>query len=374
MLVMLNVNAATAASPAAPTAAALGFNVFVEEDATLTSNETEGPVALGGDLTIGGNYQVGGSSSGTFIDTAAGDTVPSALVVGGVVDLGASAPGAVLSVQLGAYAKVGDLDGVDVRNIDDNMIPTVNTRIVADGALYVSTPRVELGVQQPLASVGPTSPIDFAAAFQDFRASSVALAGCTDNVLLEGADGRPLESPFPEGTNAFLTLTPGVTNVLNISATDLANIETLTFVDQPNATTPLLINVDTSGVDDEFAWNVPNNSGVGGVQAPFILWNFPTATEITLVPAARTLVGTLYAPNAELIDLSAANIDGQVIVEDLVMGDAQNNGGEVHYFPFTATLNCAGPTPTATATPTASPTPTVRPSRSPYGRPYPPRP
>ena len=97
MLVMLPADPAAAVSPAAPTAAALGFNVFVEGNATLTSNESEGPVALGGDLTIGGNYQVGGMSSGTFI--APGDSVPSALVIGGAVNFAGQRP---LPVQVQA--------------------------------------------------------------------------------------------------------------------------------------------------------------------------------------------------------------------------------------------------------------------------------
>ncbi|WP_166388832.1 choice-of-anchor A family protein [Catellatospora methionotrophica] len=342
---MIPAASAAAVSPSAPTAAALGFNVFTRGNTTLTSNESEGPVAIGGNLTIGGNYQVGGATAGTF--TVAGDARPSALVIGGAVNFAGSAP-AVVQVQSQGYAKVGDLSNADVRDTDDNHA-SVNTRIVADGASYDSQPRVQLNVQQPVASVGPATPIDFATAFQDFRSSATDLATCDNTVTLTDAQGVPLPANLPPGTNAFITLAPNVTNVLNISAANLANIATLTYQNQPTATSPLLINVNTGGVGNVFNWTVPTQAGVSGGNAPFILWNFPTVTTLTLAQNGATLEGTLYAPNAGLTDLSSSNIEGQVIVDTLVHGTAANNGGEMHHFPFTATLSCAGvPTPDLT--------------------------
>ncbi|WP_203910421.1 choice-of-anchor A family protein [Rhizocola hellebori] len=337
-LIVLTAGQASA-SPEAPTASALGFNIFTAGNATLTNNETEGPVAIGGNLTIGGNYQVAGNSTGTFF--APNETVPSALVIGGQVNFAASQPFR-LQVLSGAYAKVGNLNNADVL-INDGNGAQVNTRIVANNAAYESVPRVELTVRQPVASVGPTSPIDFAAAFADFRSSSVSLAGCTNNVILTNAQGEALPPTLPPNTNAFINLTPNVTNVLNITAANLNNIDILTFQPtQPSANTPMLINVNT-GPGNVFNWKVPNQAGTSGVHAPFMFWNFPTATAITQVANSATLEGTLYAPNASLTDVSAANNEGQVIVASLVMGP---DGGEVHPFPFTATLNCSGlPTP-----------------------------
>lgn len=361
-LTMLGPSGLAVASPAMPTAAALNFNVFVEGDADLVTNESEGPVALGGNLTIGGTFQVGGASPGTFV--APGDgTTPSALVIGGRIDFPASAAGAVLFVQNSAYEKLGDPTGAQVLNVDSNNA-TGNTHTVAAGATYESTPRVELRTTQPVASV-LQSPINFAAAFADFRSTTTSLATCANTVILTNAQGQPLPRPLPPGTNAFLTLIDGVTNVLNISGADLNNITTLTFVNRPTATRPLLINVDTSA-DNTYSWTVPTSAGIGGTDAPYILWNFPTATQIIQMPNSATLEGTLYAPNADLIDLSAANNEGQIIAASIVM-----EGGEVHYFPFAATLNCglnssATPTATPTVTPTATPT-----TRPPYGRPHP---
>ncbi|WP_203690493.1 choice-of-anchor A family protein [Catellatospora coxensis] len=332
MLVMVAPDPARAVSPASPTAAALGFNVFAEGDATLTGNETEGPVALGGTLTIGGSYEVAGASPGTY--EAPLDDVPSALVIGGAINFTASSA-TILDVQQG-YAKLGDPTGADVRDTDDGG-NSGNTHIVAEGASYGSTPRVELRVEQPVDSVLRDSGIDFATAFADFRSSSTDLAGCTNTVVLKNANGDDLPQNLPPMTNAYINLGAG-TNVLNITAANLANISTLTFVTPPTSGTPLLINVDTAP-GNTFNWTVPTPAGIGGTDAPFLLWNFPTATAITLT-GSSVLEGTLYAPNADVTDLNSNNIEGQVIVASLIHGTAAADGGEMHYFPFTAPLNC----------------------------------
>jgi choice-of-anchor A domain-containing protein len=69
---------------------------FVGHDALLGSTETEGTVALGGDLTFGPGYNVAIHTAGTFVDD--GDTNPTALLVGGRVDMADSSPVGVLRV------------------------------------------------------------------------------------------------------------------------------------------------------------------------------------------------------------------------------------------------------------------------------------
>ncbi|OON27768.1 hypothetical protein BSA16_30305 [Micromonospora sp. Rc5] len=160
---------------------------------------------------------------------------------------------------------------------------------------YDAFPRIELVTRQPVASVGPASPIDFAAAFASFRQTSTDLAECPQNVVLRTPNGDPLPRPVPPGSNAVVTLTPGVTNVLDISATDLANIAVLTFATPPTADTPLLVNVDTTDVAD--------------------------------------------APNADVDALTNSNIEGSVITRTLV-----HDGGEIHDRPFSTTLDCPQPT------------------------------
>jgi choice-of-anchor A domain-containing protein len=99
-----------------------------------------------------------------------------------------------------------------------------------------------------------------------------------------------------------VSLTVGVTNILDISGTDLNNIATLTFATQPSATTPLLVNVDTTGSGNTYAWTAPNFAGIGGTQSRYIMFNFATATSLTLTPAGHTVEGAVYAPNAALVD------------------------------------------------------------------------
>lgn len=349
-----------------PVDSALGFLVMTEGDARLIGAENEGTVAVGGDLSFG-NYQIALTTAGNFV--VDGDAEPTALVVGGRVDFAASVPGTRLQVLNSGYVKIGDLTGTVVRDTDNNGA-AVNTRVLPSDD-YDASPRIELVTRQPVASVGPASPIDFAAAFASFRRTSTDLAECPQNVVLRTPNGDPLPRPVPPGSNAVVTLTPGVTNVLNISATDLANISVLTFATPPTADTPLLVNVDTTDVADQFTWQVPNFAGVGGEQAPYILFNFPTATAITLTDASATLEGTIYAPNADVDALTNSNIEGSVITRSLV-----HDGGEIHDRPFSTTLDCPQPTGSPTATPTGSPTatPTQTPTVGPTGSPTQPTP
>lgn len=120
-----------------PLAAALGFNAFVEGETILVSAESEGGIATGGNLVVSGSYNVNIHDASTF--TAPGDSVPSALVVGGQVDFTQDPANSV--VQVHDYLKVGDLTGADALNTDSNNA-SVNTRLVVDGSDYNSTPRI----------------------------------------------------------------------------------------------------------------------------------------------------------------------------------------------------------------------------------------
>ncbi|MFF8986286.1 collagen-binding domain-containing protein [Streptomyces globisporus] len=341
-----------------------GFGVVTESDATLGSTESEGPVAVGGDLTYGGGYNVALNTAGTF--TAPGDASPTALLVGGAVDYAGSSPSGVLRVEQGGYVKVGDATGSEALSVDSNGA-SVNTHVVASGAGYDSTPRIELATQQPDDSVFQTGLMDFPSLFTTYRDRADLMATCANTVTLSDASGVPLPDPdnLPPGTQAYIDLAPGATNVLRLTGAQLNNIADLTFRDQPTADTPLLIDVDTTATGGAFTWNTPDMAGVSGADAPYILWNFADATSITIAEG-DSLEGTIYAPRADLTDLDPANIEGDIIVRSLVAGPIAGqpggpvNAGEIHYFPFDASLTCddgTDPTPTPTPTPT-DPTPT----------------
>ncbi|MFI6652547.1 collagen-binding domain-containing protein [Streptomyces sp. NPDC050529] len=349
-----------------PLAGDNGFGVIVQNDATLGSTETEGSVAIGGNLTYGPGYNVALQTPGTF--TAPGDDRPTALLVGGRADHAGSSPLGVLKVLSNGYLKIGDPTGTDVLNQDSNNAD-VATQAVASGTGYNSTPRIETTVQQPLDSVTDTTGLpDLDALFTTYRDRSDAIATCDTNVVLRDDAGNPLpeQTGFPAGTTAHVSLTEGETNVLDLTGEDLNNLAEITFDTPPSATTPFVVNVDTTGTDSAYVWHVPNLAGVSGDQAPYMLWNFPDATDITLADG-DSLEGTIFAPRADLTDLDPSNIEGTVVAREFTAGPLGDDGssvtaGEIHQFPFAAEIDCTGdesPSPTPSPTDmTPSPTPT----------------
>jgi choice-of-anchor A domain-containing protein len=340
-------HAATEYNPLEP---ALGFNAFVEDETLLSSTEPEGGIATGGNLVLG-TYNVNIHDASTF--TAPGDTVPSSLVVGGRIDFSQSQAGSV--VQVHDHVKVGDLTGTDVLYVDSNFA-SVNTRLVVAGADYNSTPRIELDLQQPLASVGSTSPIDFDAAFTELRANAADLYACeAHEVAMEDDQAQTIpKGGVAQGQQVRISLDEGFTNVLNVTGEDLNNMADMVFVDQPTADTPLLINVDTSGAGGEMGWDVKNQTAVSGNEAPYILWNFNDTTRLRLTGA--TVEGSILAPDADYSDISSSNVEGQIIATNVNLGEVGQSGGEIHNFPFAGTLTCEDDVEPASSEPTDAPT------------------
>lgn len=363
---------ATAATIGNPMAGNLGFGTIVQGDVLLGSTETEGTVALGGNLSVGPSYNVGIHQTATY--TAPGDSRPTALLVGGRFDTGAGDPGAVLRVENDYYVKIGDQTGTKALNTDTNNA-SVNTRIVPAAGDYDSTPRIELTTQQPPSSVQLASPppIDFTQLFATYRQRAQAIADCAANVTLDDANGTPLvrQTGFPFGTTAYVTLTPGVTNVLRLTTSDLGNLSELTFRNPPTADTPFVVVVEGT----TFRGSTPNLAGVSGPQAPYMLWNFADATSVTIT-GGDSLEGTIYAPSADLTDLNAANIEGDIVAANFAAGPKDSEGnwvnaGEIHDFPFDADLSCEGGGPTSSPSssssssePTTPPTSSSEPSSS----------
>ncbi|MFZ3555944.1 collagen-binding domain-containing protein [Streptomyces sp. BH055] len=364
-----------------------GFGVVTEGDAILGSTESEGPIAIGGNLSFGSGYNVAIHTPGSF--TAPGDSQPTALLVGGRVDYASSDPNGVLKVLQNGYAKVGDMSGSAVANTDANGAQ-VNTHITRTGAPYDSVPRIELTTRQPESSVGPATLMDFPSLFSTFRERADTMAKCATNVTLLDGNGTPLpdQENVAPGSSVKVELTPGKTNVLHVTGETLNNISEINFVNQPSADTPFLVVVDTTATSGAFTWHMPNLAGVSGTNAPYMMWDFPDATDITIADG-DSLEGTIYAPRANLTDLDASNIEGDIIAKTLTAGPISEangpvNAGEIHYFPFDANLECDdnssspppspepsddSPTPSPTdSTPGPTPEPsTPAPSPSPTG-------
>ncbi|MFJ8662196.1 collagen-binding domain-containing protein [Streptomyces sp. NPDC093795] len=361
-----------------PVAGNHGFGVVTEQDALLGSTASEGPVAVGGDLSFGPGSTLARRTAGTF--TAPGDARPTALLVGGRIAYADSSSVGVLKVHSDGYVKIGDLTGSDVvtKGADKT---TADTRVTATGAGYDSAPRVELTTRQPAASVDPApgpGPLDPTTLFGAYRDRADALATCVNTVEL-AAPGR-------------ITLDAGRTNVLRLTGEQLNQLSELTLLNRPTASGPLVIDVDTTATGSALTWDVPGLTGATRLDAPYLLWNFADATDLTIA-GGGTVVGTIYAPRAHLTDRAPDAIEGDVLVRSLTAGPldeldtratvgrngaqrtsrAPENAGEIHHAPFAAELTCgSGPNPTPSPTrqpadpaPSTPPPPTAAPPTAP---------
>ncbi|MDG4820997.1 choice-of-anchor A family protein [Asanoa sp. WMMD1127] len=312
---------ASATGPVNPIEGGLGFLVLVERDATLTGTESEGPMAIGGDVTFGPDYRIAAERG-----VRVGDR-DSPLVIGGRALLDAPPV-----VDAGVLGK-GD-DGLVLR--------------ATDPAAPVPGDRK--------ASLEAQDALDFAGVFATFRERSAQFDTCAQTVRLRNSGGgelaRPVSTP---GTKAYVSLTANQTNVLNLTGDEFNNLSDLTFNTQPSADTPVLVNVRTGA---DYEWRTTNFAGVGDTQAPYILMNFPDATAITQV-GADTAEGTIYAPRAAFTDVNTANNEGNLVVSSYRHGTAATNGGETHDLPFNTTVQCGK---AAAATPATAPPASVEPT------------
>lgn len=310
-----------------PTAPALDFNVFLEGNASLNTNETEGPVAIGGNLTLSGSYQVSTHSVGTYRV----NNIPVSLVIGGKVVYG---NGQRVQVNNNGYVKIGDATGSYVWYKDQNN--AYSPIRITPGANYNGSPRIELSANaQNLGNVSAsnnpvfeTTNIDFAAAFTQFRNSASGLSQIADNANLTNPNGQPIaHTNLP--SQVKINLHSGI-NVLNLSGADLNACQIFTYNQRPNAGQVLIINVNAPGT---FNWAVWNQAGIGFSECPYVLYNFYNTTTLNMT-SGSAIEGTVFAPNADIIkNGNQSNIEGQVIAKSFIHG-----GGEVHYPIFTPSI------------------------------------
>ena len=116
-----------------------GFLVFVEHDVTLRNDESEGTMAMGGDLRIQKGYQIAGSSSVSTTFKDEGDAEPTNLFVGGGIRW--EDPNATVYVQQG-FTKVANT-GTYTAHTTDNNGAKVKYRLTRKGQPYNSQPMIE---------------------------------------------------------------------------------------------------------------------------------------------------------------------------------------------------------------------------------------
>lgn len=305
-----------------PTTPAKGFQVFVEKGARFSSNESEGPIAIGEDLTIDGNYQVAIKTAGSFLV----NKTPIGLLVNGKVNYKS---GNALQVNNG-YVKIGKSDDSKVWYTDKN---GAYSNIQICGGDYNSSPRIQLqknakdlDVSESKNAVKEGDLIDFEKAMETMRSSSKAIGEKEDNVTLTDANGKDVSGKkYPNQVK--ITLNKGI-NYLNISGNNLNSISIFTYNNKPDADHVLVINVDAN---DVFNWKVWNQAGIGINECPYILYNFFNS-ETLKIEGDNTIEGTVFAPNCKIYKKSnSANIEGQIIGISY-----EQDEGENHYANFDA--------------------------------------
>ncbi len=314
-----------------PTAPALGFNVFLQQGATLINNETEGPVAIGGDLTLSqGSYQVSTNYTGTFKV----NNIPVTLVIGGKVNFNG---GNGITVDQNGYVQIGDCGSSKVWYKDQNN--AFSPIRITPGADYNGSPRInlqansqQLGVSETVNPVCGQTVIDFASAFTQMKASSTSMSACTDNTELTDPNGNVIpHTGLPHQVK--INLHTGI-NTLNLAGADMNNVTDFIYNTKPDANHVFIINVNAPGT---FNWSVYNSGGIGFQECPYVLYNFYNTTALNVV-GNGAVEGTVFAPFADIVKTSnQSNIEGQIIAQSYVQ-----NGGENHYPPFTTTIPSCG--------------------------------
>ena len=312
-----------------PTSPALGFNIFTENNATLNTNESEGSVAIGGNLILKGNYRVSIHDCGDFTNNG----LKIGLLVEGKIDF--NSKNGRLYVNSNYYAKIGNGNNTKVWYKDQNNAasPIRITKINN----YNSSTRVHLQANATtLGNVSETNNpviesglIDFSTAFQTMRNSSTNISQNSHNAQLTNPNGQSISNTnLPNQVK--INLQDGI-NYLNITGSDLNNVNVFTYNNQPSSSKVLVINVDATGT---FNWDVWNQAGVSLQNAPFIIYNFYNTTKLK-IKGNSTIEGTVFAPFADIEKIvNQSNIQGQVIGKSLV-----HSGGEMHCAPFTSDLN-----------------------------------
>ncbi len=310
-----------------PTSPALNFNAFFLEDAEMSTSETEGPMAVGGNLKIKGNHDVAAHSGGTF--QVGGITI--GLLVGGKVHYEG---GNSFKVLKDAYVKIGQQNNSKAWYKDPNN--SYSPIRITPGDNYDGSPRIELSAKantyspEVSASGNPVfegNLIDFAAAFAQMQHTATSLAACMDNAHLTNSGNQVIgRTNMPNQVR--ITLNTGI-NILNISGTEMNKMDELNFMNTPSPNHILIINVNAPG---SFNWNVYNSAGsFGGLTgSQYILYNFYNTTSLT-IQGNGAVQGTVFAPFATVTKSgNNANIEGQIIAKSF----KQQAGGEIHYAIF----------------------------------------
>ncbi|KZM78808.1 collagen-binding domain-containing protein [Cellulosimicrobium sp. I38E] len=326
---------AAAADAVNPFDLAGGFSVYAREDARLGNHETEGSVAVGGELTVraeGGMYaivhQVAGTADYT-IPTVDGD--PTRLLVGsyattsGLTQITNAGVPAGSGAELEGYLKVvGDDPAFDTYQRGD----WVRYRTEVDEA-----PSIDATNQKwPDGATTVATQRDSVAAYVEAGATETAeVRQCLADLVPSGS-AHVLSVTEDVGDRVVLSaLEPGRPNVVDYAT--IADAYTVQFADGvlPSADTPLVVSVPAGTTDVR-----GSVFGAEGAAARSVLWDLSQLEgPVTLGTGGTRLDGSVYAPTADLT-VEAAPLDGQVVAQNLTL-----LGGEAHAYLFAGSIPCA---------------------------------
>ena len=319
-------------TPYSPTLPAECFSVFVENEVNVTSGSTNGSLAAGGDLTINGNYGVASQDCGCF--DINGNEI--GLLIGGKVIYNGNN---ILSITNATqYAKIGESNGSNAWYLN-NLNASAPIRVTPSSD-YFATSHIQLqGNASAFNASTSNNPVfeqdalDFSLAFQRLRTNSLSLSQANNNAQLTDNSGTSIPNTgLPSIVR--INLANG-TNYLNVTGTDLNNVDTFIYNQQPSTNKRLVINVNAAG---SFNWDVWTQSTVGLVESPYIIYNFYNTTSLQ-IQGSQAIAGTILAPFAHINKTANnENILGQVIGKSL-----NHNGGDVECANFASQVNAPNP-------------------------------
>ena len=327
-----------------PLTPAKNFNLFLQGNANLSTNEVDGPVAIGGDLIVAGLYQVntqGANFSNLY--TYGGNKI--GLAIRGGVNYSSGT----IQVNSNSFAVIGNC------NAPNSSIPISNgtTQINASGNLG-ATPNILVNTSQPTNSVcqnvfgSGADQIDIDAAFTSFKQCSPSIATKTNNVNIGDQNGNSIPGLVVDGSgyysntslaqsNPKIILDPNIVNVLNVTDAFWAALGgNINFQGVPSSGSGgFILNIKSGGTVN---FNMPTTGGTNGPTAPYTIFNFPDATTLNI--SGAELNATVFAPFANITHSGLSNIQGQVIGQSYT-----SSGEEIHHYPFAVDLGSCGSAP-----------------------------
>ncbi|MFN3851730.1 MAG: CUB domain-containing protein [Spirosomataceae bacterium] len=314
--------------PQNPISGNQGFQVISEGNfTTANAYHIHGPLAVGGNMIINtpSMAEINMDNVGSYVFPGDGSANTGLLVKGSVTWTNGSA-----KVLNSKYIHVGNSTG----STSSNNGGTGLTQVLPSSTSYNNAIRIEGSTNQPT-NVFQTVGFDFTTLFNNYRTNSTNLSTKANTVQLYNTSNAAIAGNTVSSSQGVRLkhLNFGV-NYLNLTSASLNNISEFTFETDaiPSANKILIINVPITA---NFAWNNSNMAGISGLQGPHVLWNFYGSTTFNLtINTASMIVGTIFAPNMNLIKNGTGDTEGNLIAKTIQLGV-----GEIHDFQFSSDLN-----------------------------------